>query len=154
MKRFFTVLVVVTLVGFVGSASAQLTVGARLGLNMANISMPSADIDDLGGEFSQPVGNFFFVPLKIIQSAFHKFPFGSDEHRDAVNKRVNNDERLYVLAGRYHQAKDFAVQKGVCGPTGLVYISRPEVLAGIDGRGKTLFVIRPKVRTDNSTFIT
>jgi hypothetical protein len=42
------------------------------------------------------------------------------------------NERLYVIAGNYRQAVEFARQRGVR-PFDLRYIDRKELLAGLDG---------------------
>lgn len=55
------------------------------------------------------------------------------------NEAVSTD-RLYVLAGRYDQAVYFARDK-IKREDQLWYIQEPYQLYGIDGKGKTLFVV-------------
>lgn len=52
---------------------------------------------------------------------------------------VASNAGLYVIAGTFQQACDYAIERGV-GRSSLVYISRADRLRGLCGDGQTVYV--------------
>ncbi|MCK5148522.1 PorT family protein [bacterium] len=129
MKRSSTLSTILILISLAGTATAQFSIGARLGMNMANIDMGSTEKImgnfgfrmglNLGAVFEMPVGPIILESGLIFNQTGSNYKETIDEALFKTTETINvrgNYLSIPILAKFKKPIKNFTLY-GIAGPT-------------------------------------